>query len=128
MKAKVLDRVVLKMAGCALAAALALAIPAAVPAQSQGAITPNYKDADLGQIIEAVSADFSNRSRHETLVAEIIVSISAAKGVKHQLRRWMRPRKAPPAAFRPMAPPIEVPSQWHWCTPSWSSSETASRS
>jgi general secretion pathway protein D len=56
MKAKVLDRVVLKMAGCALAAALALAIPAAVPAQSQGAITPNYKDADLGQIIEAVSA------------------------------------------------------------------------
>lgn len=49
-------------------------------------------EANEKRIIEAVSADFSNRSRHETLVAEIIVSISAAKGVKHQLRRWMRPR------------------------------------
>jgi coniferyl-aldehyde dehydrogenase len=44
------------------------------------------------RIIDAVSSDFSNRSRHETLVAEVIVSVSAAKGVKHNLKRWMRPR------------------------------------
>jgi general secretion pathway protein D len=56
MKFKLLDRVVLKMAGAALVASLALALPAAAPGQTQGAITPNYKDADLGQIIEAVSA------------------------------------------------------------------------
>ena len=56
MKSKLLDRVVLKMAGAVLVASLALALPAAAPGQTQGAITPNYKDADLGQIIEAVSA------------------------------------------------------------------------
>lgn len=44
------------------------------------------------RIIDAVNADFSNRSRHETLVAEIIVTVSAAKAVKHNLKRWMRPR------------------------------------
>ena len=56
MKSKLLDRVVLKMAGAVLVTSLALALPAAAPGQGQGAITPNYKDADLGQIIEAVSA------------------------------------------------------------------------
>ncbi len=30
--------------------------PATTPALAQGTITPNYKDADLSQIIEAVSA------------------------------------------------------------------------
>jgi general secretion pathway protein D len=34
----------------------AFALPAICLAQEQGAITPNYKDADLSQIIEAVSA------------------------------------------------------------------------
>jgi general secretion pathway protein D len=56
MKSKLLDGVVLRTAGVALVAMLALALPAAAPGQAQGAITPNYKDADLAQIIEAVSA------------------------------------------------------------------------
>jgi general secretion pathway protein D len=56
MKSKLLDGVVLRTAGVALVATLALALPAAAPGQAQGAITPNYKDADLAQIIEAVSA------------------------------------------------------------------------
>jgi general secretion pathway protein D len=46
-------------AGLALALALGTAItalPVPAHAQSQGMITPNYKDADLAQIIEAVSA------------------------------------------------------------------------
>ena len=38
------------------AAMLALASPAPSLAQTEGTITPNYKDADLSQIIEAVSA------------------------------------------------------------------------
>ena len=39
-----------------LAAIMVLAVPSATLGQAGGAITPNYKDADLGQIIEAVSA------------------------------------------------------------------------
>jgi general secretion pathway protein D len=50
------ERLAARLAATALTAALALSVPAAAPAQSQGSITPNYKDADLGQIIEAVSA------------------------------------------------------------------------
>ena len=56
MKPKSRDRVALKLAGGALAALMVLAVPSATLGQAGGAITPNYKDADLGQIIEAVSA------------------------------------------------------------------------
>jgi general secretion pathway protein D len=56
MKPKFNDRAATRLAAAALAAALALGLPAATSGQSQGSITPNYKDADLGQIIEAVSA------------------------------------------------------------------------
>jgi general secretion pathway protein D len=49
-------RLATKLAAGAVAALLAFVVPSAAPAQSQGSITPNYKDADLGQIIEAVSA------------------------------------------------------------------------
>jgi general secretion pathway protein D len=56
MKAKSSEQPATRLAGAVLAAVLALGVPAAAPAQSQGAITPNYKDADLSQIIEAVSA------------------------------------------------------------------------
>ena len=37
------------------ASVLALALPLAAGAQQGAQITPNYKDADLGQVIEAVS-------------------------------------------------------------------------
>jgi general secretion pathway protein D len=56
MKFNFKHRVTSRLATGALAAALALGMTTAAPAQSQGSITPNYKDADLGQIIEAVSA------------------------------------------------------------------------
>jgi len=56
MNPKLLDRIALKLVGGALAAVLVLAVPSATLGQAGGAITPNYKDADLGQIIEAVSA------------------------------------------------------------------------
>ena len=38
-----------------IALLIALALPLAAPAQQGAQITPNYKDADLGQVIEAVS-------------------------------------------------------------------------
>jgi general secretion pathway protein D len=59
MKRKLLDRLALALSGIALAGLLALADPGVSLGQAQpvqGAITPNYKDADLSQIIEAVSA------------------------------------------------------------------------
>ena len=60
------------------------------------------------RIIDAVNADFSNRSRHETLVAEIIVSVSAAKAAKHNLKRWMRARSvATPLHMKPAKSRIE---------------------
>jgi len=56
MKRKLKDRLAGRLAGGVLAAALALGVAATAQGQAQGSITPNYKDADLGQIIEAVSA------------------------------------------------------------------------
>jgi general secretion pathway protein D len=58
MKRKLLDRFALAASGIALVGLLALAGPGVSlgQGQAQGAITPNYKDADLAQIIEAVSA------------------------------------------------------------------------
>ena len=56
MKPKLLNRAGLAAASLVLVAIAALALPNDAGAQAQGTITPNYKDADLGQIIEAVSA------------------------------------------------------------------------
>jgi general secretion pathway protein D len=56
MKPKLPDRFTLTLAGCAAIALLTLATPGVTLGQAQGSITPNYKDADLSQIIEAVSA------------------------------------------------------------------------
>jgi coniferyl-aldehyde dehydrogenase len=54
------------------------------------------------KIIKAVNDDFSCRSRHETLVAEVIVSVSAAKGAKAHLAKWMATRAvATPLHMKP---------------------------
>lgn len=59
-------------------------------------------EANEAKIIEAIDADFTCRSRHETLVAEIIVSVSAAKAAKKHLAAWMRPRAiATPLHMKP---------------------------
>jgi general secretion pathway protein D len=56
MKHKLFQRST-RLAACGLALVLAVGtMPTPVQAQAQGMITPNYKDADLSQIIEAVSA------------------------------------------------------------------------
>ncbi|HBK93173.1 MAG TPA: coniferyl aldehyde dehydrogenase [Parvularcula sp.] len=59
-------------------------------------------EANEARIIEAVNDDFSCRSRHETLVAEVIVSVSAAKAARAHLARWMAPRAvATPLHMKP---------------------------
>lgn len=60
------------------------------------------------RLIEAVNADFTCRSRHETLVAEVIVTVSAAKAAKHNLKRWVRARDVPtPLHMKPGRSRIE---------------------
>ena len=51
-------------------------------------LTAVHQDA----IIDAVSADFGHRSRHETDLADIFVVLSAIRHTRRQVRRWMKPR------------------------------------
>ncbi len=51
---------------------------------------------------KAISEDFGNRSRHETLMAEIFTSVTSVKHCRKHLAKWMRPKKAPIAMqFKP---------------------------
>ena len=46
-------------------------------------------------IIAAISADFGNRSRHETLLAEIFMVVAGLKHARKRVGKWMRPRRRP---------------------------------
>jgi len=53
-------------------------------------------------LARAVSSDFGNRARPETLLAEIFTVEAGAKHAQRHLRDWMRPRRQPtPLHFRP---------------------------
>ncbi|HUH85338.1 MAG TPA: coniferyl aldehyde dehydrogenase [Stellaceae bacterium] len=45
------------------------------------------------QIAGAISADFGNRSRHESLLAEVFTTLSGIRHTSGHLARWMRPRR-----------------------------------
>ena len=45
------------------------------------------------RIADAVSADFGNRSKYETLLAEIFVTVSYIRYVKENLRHWIEPER-----------------------------------
>ena len=49
-------------------------------------------EANEATFIQAISGDFGNRARHETVIAEIVVTVSGAKLAKRNLKKWMRPR------------------------------------
>lgn len=49
-------------------------------------------EANEDKFIKAISSDFSNRSAYETIIAEIVVTVSGAKLARKQLKHWMRPR------------------------------------
>ena len=44
-------------------------------------------------LVEAVSADFGRRSRHETLAADVMVTLDEISHLRRNLRRWMRPER-----------------------------------
>lgn len=52
-------------------------------------------DKNEQRIIEAINADFGNRSATETILSEIVMTVSAIKQARQNLARWMRPRKTP---------------------------------
>ncbi len=43
-------------------------------------------------IAAAISRDFTHRSRHETLLAEVMLTANTVKYAERHLREWMRPR------------------------------------
>ena len=46
-------------------------------------------------ICEAISADYGHRSRHETLLAEVVPVIDGIRHTARHLRRWMKPQRRP---------------------------------
>jgi coniferyl-aldehyde dehydrogenase len=44
-------------------------------------------------LIEAVNRDYGNRSRHETLFAELVPVLDGIRHAQRHLRRWMRPQR-----------------------------------
>jgi coniferyl-aldehyde dehydrogenase len=50
---------------------------------------------NVEDLIEAVSADYGSRSRHETLFAEIVPVVDGIEHTIRHLRRWMRPESRP---------------------------------
>jgi coniferyl-aldehyde dehydrogenase len=45
------------------------------------------------QVAEAISADFGNRSRHETAIAEVFIVLGAIAHTRRHLGRWMKKRR-----------------------------------
>ena len=46
-----------------------------------------------GRIAEVISADFGNRSRHESLIAEVFPVLASIRHACSHLRRWMKPKR-----------------------------------
>lgn len=54
------------------------------------------------QLAEAISADFSHRSQHETLLAELMPSLDGIDYACKRIKRWMKPsRRKVSLAFQP---------------------------
>jgi len=46
-------------------------------------------------IMDTINADFGHRSRHETLIADLLAVDEAVRYAQRNLRDWMRPRRIP---------------------------------
>ncbi|GJL93861.1 MAG: aldehyde dehydrogenase [Hyphococcus sp.] len=44
------------------------------------------------RFVTAINADFGNRSKYETIIAEVMTTASGVKNAKKNLKKWMRPR------------------------------------
>jgi coniferyl-aldehyde dehydrogenase len=49
--------------------------------------------ASANRIADVISADFGSRSRHESLMAEVLTVCAAIRHASHWLPRWMRPKR-----------------------------------
>ena len=59
-------------------------------------------------IVDAINADFGNRSRVETITSEILPALGAASHARRHLAGWMRPqRRATSLNFKPASNRIE---------------------
>lgn len=47
------------------------------------------------EILEAISSDFGNRSHHESLLAEIFITVNSIKHGRKHIRKWMKPKRVP---------------------------------
>ncbi|MDP6182603.1 MAG: aldehyde dehydrogenase family protein, partial [Gammaproteobacteria bacterium] len=45
------------------------------------------------RIVDAIQADFGDRSSHEIVLAEIVSTLGSLKNTKKNLKKWMRPQK-----------------------------------
>jgi coniferyl-aldehyde dehydrogenase len=69
---------------------------------------------NVDRLAEAISADFGNRSRHETELGEIVPAQSAIRHTLRHLARWMQPKRVPvglelmPATARILYQPVGV--------------------
>ncbi len=50
-------------------------------------------EARLDEMAKAISADFGNRSLHETLLGEASVVFAELDDALHNLKRWMKPKR-----------------------------------
>ena len=69
---------------------------------------------NAGTLADAISADFGNRSRYETELAEVFPVLSAIRHTLRNLPKWMQPKKVPvglelmPARARIVYQPVGV--------------------
>ncbi|HSQ67358.1 MAG TPA: coniferyl aldehyde dehydrogenase, partial [Polyangiaceae bacterium] len=47
------------------------------------------------RFVEAINADFGNRSRHETLIAEVLMTLNSIKHTRAHLHEWMEVESRP---------------------------------
>ncbi len=75
------------------------------------------------QIAAAIDADFGGRSRHETLLAEVHLTLSSIAHTRAHLRAWARPERRPvnwpfvPARARVLAQPkgvVGIIAPWNY--------------
>jgi len=48
---------------------------------------------NIDPIVEAINRDYGNRSRHETLFAEVITVLDGINDTIRQLKKWMKPQR-----------------------------------
>ncbi len=66
------------------------------------------------RIADAISADFGNRSRHETAMAEVFIVLGAITHTRKHLKRWMTKRRVATSFHSLPGRAGSLPSRWAW--------------